>query len=78
MILRYQEKMEKAGGRDLLSYVRGRPAVAEAEMALKASYLGGLAGAFVNIAHVCARDTVKIIRARKSRGESATGETCPH
>jgi allantoinase len=78
MLSKYQEEAERKGGRSLLSYVEGRPPVVEAEVAVKAFYLGYLAGARANIAHVSAGDTVGVIRFAKQNGVLASGETCPH
>lgn len=67
-----------AGNTDPRWHPRSRPASLEAEAAGRLIDLAAFVGIPVHIFHVSCRGVVERIAAAKARGQSVTGETCPH
>ncbi len=57
---------------------QSRPPLVEAEAAQRVAVLAELVGAPWYIAHLTCRETLQVVQAARSRGQTIFAETCPH
>ena len=57
---------------------QSRPPLVEAEAAQRVAVLSALVGAPWYIAHLTCRETLEVVQAARSRGQTVFAETCPH
>jgi dihydropyrimidinase len=73
-----QERLKKAGRKDLGAWADGRPDYIEALDFYKAAQLADIAKCQMYIVHVSSGRTVQLIAEAKARGVKVIAETCPH
>ena len=72
-----QRKQAEAGRLDPSAHPLSRPAEVEAEAVNRFCYLGGLAGAPVNIVHLSSKLGLEEVREARKRGQKVYVESCP-
>jgi dihydroorotase len=71
-------ELQTQGRLDALAHYESRPGYVEDEAAQRAILFAKVTGANLHIHHIGSVGTADAVREAKARGESVTGETCPH
>jgi dihydroorotase (multifunctional complex type) len=72
------EELKGQGRTDVMAHYDSRPGYVEDEAAQRAILFAKVTGANLHIHHIGSVGVVDAVREAKARGESVTGETCPH
>ncbi len=78
IVNRLRTRIQAAGGTTLRDWAECKPAVTEAEPAIRAMFLAEKLGARVFFPHVSTRMTLDEVRAWRRRYDQVYIETCPH
>jgi dihydroorotase len=71
-------ELQAQGRNDPLAFYESRPGYVEDEAAQRAILFAKVTGANLHIHHIGSAGAADAVREAKARGESVTGETCPH
>jgi len=76
--MRLQERLERAGRRDMRAWCESRPPEVEVEAIQRALRMGAATGCRLHVVHVSTPDGGALVAAARETGQRATVETCPH
>jgi dihydropyrimidinase len=78
IVNRLRQRVQAEGGSTLLDWARCKPAITEAEPAIRAMFLAEKLGARVYFPHLSTRMAIDEVRAWRKRYPEVYIETCPH
>ncbi|MEN9774332.1 MAG: hypothetical protein RL322_1402 [Pseudomonadota bacterium] len=78
IVNRLRQRVQAEGGQTLKDWARCKPAVTEAEPAIRAMFLAEKLGARVYFPHLSTRMAIEEVRAWRKRYPEVYIETCPH